>query len=88
MSDSWYVYILRCSDNSLYAGITKDVERRVEEHNTSNVLGAKYTRPRRPVTLVYQEQASSRSIATRRENEIKNLSRQEKERLVNRYLGK
>lgn len=71
--DTWYVYIVRCSDNSLYTGITTDVERRILEHN-SGPKGARYTRSRRPVALVYCEQAASRSAATCRENHIKKLT--------------
>lgn len=74
--------MLRCSDNSLYTGIAKDILRRVEEHNNNGLLGAKYTRPRRPVTLVYQEVMDSRSSATLRELEIKQLNKKEKEALI------
>jgi len=73
----WYVYIVQCSDKSLYTGITVDVDRRVLEHNTSN-KGAKYTRPRRPVQLVYSEIHEDRSSASKRESAIKKLSRAEK----------
>jgi len=68
----WVVYIVRCRDNSLYTGITKDLHKRILEHN-SGPKGARYTRSRRPVALVYSEQAASRSVATTRENYIKNL---------------
>lgn len=85
MSDLWYVYILRCSDNSLYTGIATDVERRLDEHNQDNSLGAKYTRARRPVTLVYQEKVESRSDASKREYAIRKLSKREKEALVSQY---
>jgi putative endonuclease len=78
----WNVYILRCSDDSLYTGVAKDVERRVEEHNSDNRLGARYTRGRRPVTLVYREGFDNRSEACRRESEIKQLSRTEKQQLI------
>ncbi len=78
----WNVYILRCSDDSLYTGVAKDVERRVEEHNTDNRLGARYTRGRRPVELIYQEGYDSRSEACKRESEIKQLSRREKQQLI------
>jgi len=78
----WYVYIVRCSDNSLYTGITIDVERRMDEHNNNNRLGAKYTRARRPVTPVYSEQLSSKSEAAKRESAIKQLSKDEKERMI------
>jgi len=73
----WWVYIVRCSDGSLYTGITVDKDRRVNEHNTSN-KGAKYTRPRRPVQLVYSEKHLDRSSASKRESAIKKLSRSEK----------
>ena len=73
----WYTYIVRCSDNSLYTGVTTDLERRVDEHNTSD-KGAKYTRPRRPVQLVYSEIHEDRSSASKRESAIKKLSRAEK----------
>ena len=85
MPDSWYVYILRCSDNSLYTGIATDVDRRLDEHNNDNGLGAKYTRTRRPVALVYQENAGSRSEASKREYAIRKLSKQDKEQLVSDY---
>lgn len=80
--NEWYVYILRCADESLYTGLSNDIERRVEEHNTDNRLAAKYTRARRPVQLVYQETYDSRSDASIREAEIKKLNRQEKEKLI------
>ncbi len=79
--DSWYVYILRCSDNSLYTGITTDPARRILEHN-SGPRGSRYTRSRRPVVLVYCEQAASRSAATRRENHIKKLKISGKRQLM------
>ena len=80
---SWSVYILRCADDSLYTGITKNVDRRINEHNDkSSHLGAKYTSGRQPVMLVYQEVAKSRSHATKREMEIKSLSRKQKLSLI------
>jgi putative endonuclease len=81
----WFVYLVRCSDNSLYAGIAKDVERRVNEHNSSNKLGAKYTKARRPVELVYQENADSRSDASKKEHKLRTLSKPEKEKLVSSF---
>ena len=78
----WFVYLLRCSDNSLYCGVTKDVARRVNEHNTSPTLAAKYTRVRRPVELAYQEACDNKSHAYQREYAIKKLSKVQKERLV------
>lgn len=78
----WIVYIVRCRDDSLYTGITIDIERRLAEHNGENGTGARYTRARRPVTLVYQETATSRSSAARREAEIKQLKKADKESLI------
>ncbi|MCK5077162.1 MAG: GIY-YIG nuclease family protein [Calditrichia bacterium] len=80
--NNWYIYIVRCSDNSLYTGIAKDVKKRVEEHNSNDLLGAKYTKYRRPVKLVYFEIYDTRSEATRREITIKRLPKKNKERLV------
>ena len=78
---SWYVYILKCADNTLYTGITTDCERRIKQHN--NGKGAKYTRVRTPVTIVYQEPSESRSSATKREIAIKKLPRKQKLALIN-----
>lgn len=78
----WFVYIVRCADNSLYTGIATDVERRVGEHNSTGMLAAKYTRARQPVKLVYYETAKSRSAAASREYAIKRLSKATKEKLV------
>lgn len=75
--------MLRCSDNSLYTGITKDLTRRIVEHNdNSSGLGAKFTRARQPVTLAYQEDADSRSSACKREIFIKSLTRKQKLALI------
>ncbi len=79
--DSWHVYIARCADGTLYTGIARDVERRIAEHNKGSVA-ANYTRARRPVVLVYREPAADRSTASRREYQIKQLSRAEKLALV------
>jgi putative endonuclease len=81
-SELWFVYIVRCSDNSLYTGIAMDVVRRINEHNNVDKAGAKYTRSRRPVKLVYQEKVASRSEAATRECVIKKLTRKEKEALI------
>ena len=80
-SDIWLVYMVRCSDGTLYTGITKDIKKRIESHN-SGKDGARYTRSRRPVTLVYAEQAKSKSAAARLEHKIKKSSRSEKDRLI------
>lgn len=81
MKSTYYIYILACVDGSLYTGIATDVERRLTEHNSS-VNGAKYTKSRRPVSLVYQEKCKNRSEALKREYEIKQLSRQQKLTLI------
>ena len=73
----YYVYILKCADETFYTGITTNLEKRVEAHNSSQ-LGAKYTRGRRPVSLVYSIKKKSRSIATKEEYRIKQLSRSDK----------
>lgn len=78
----WFVYMVRCADDTLYTGITRDVGRRVAEHNAKGMLGASYTRGRRPVALVYSEAAATRSDASKREYAIKQLSRQQKRNLV------
>lgn len=77
----WYLYILRCADNSLYTGITTDIERRLHEHNTL-ATGARYTRARRPVLLVYSREFPSRSEAAKEEWRIKKLDRADKEALL------
>ena len=82
---TWYVYILRCADGTLYTGSTDDVERRVAVHNSGK--GAKYTRGRRPVTLVYSEELENCSAALKREYAIKQLSRREKWNLINDQGG-
>jgi len=83
----WFVYMLRCADNTLYTGVTTDLERRLSEHNSSH-KGAKYTRARRPVVLAYSESAANRSDACIREAELKKLSRPEKARLIKRQDNK
>lgn len=76
----WYVYMLRCGDGTLYTGVTDDVERRLAAHRAWK--GAKYTRGRGPLELVYQEQVPDKSAALRREYQIKRLPKQEKEGLI------
>ena len=78
---TWYIYILRCNDGSLYTGITTNVGRRLNEHNSSP-KGARYTRARRPVQLVYREPAASRSAAAKREYQLKRLSLAQKHSLI------
>jgi len=80
-SKSHWVYIVECNDGSLYTGYTTDIERRVKTHNEGR--GAKYTRPRLPVILVYSERFSDISSAMSREYEIKQLTRKQKLALIN-----
>lgn len=82
---SWFVYILRCADHSLYTGVTTDIVRRVKEHNGEGAKGkgAKYTKAHRPVTLAYYEAASGRSEALIREASLRKLTKIEKEKLAN-----
>jgi len=77
----YYLYILKCADDTLYTGITVDLDRRINEHNTSK-LGAKYTSARRPVELVYSKKFRNRSTASKAESNVKGLSREEKLRLI------
>jgi putative endonuclease len=81
LKNFWYVYILECCDKTLYTGITKELKRRIIEHNNS-FLGAKYTSGRRPVTLVYCEKSKNRSTALKRESEIKKMSKKQKMELI------
>ena len=77
---SWFVYIVRCSDGTLYTGITTDLQKRVTAHNSKR--GAKYTSTRTPVTLVWSQPSESRSTASKEEHRIKQLSRTEKLTLI------
>lgn len=79
-SATWYVYILQCSDGTLYSGATTDVARRLAVHNAG--CGAKYTRTRLPCSVVYQEKAGTRSLALSREYAIKRLTRRQKLALI------
>ncbi len=78
--NNWQVYIILCSDNSLYTGISNDVERRMQQHASQR--GARYFRGRQPQQLVYLESGHDRSSASRREAAIKKLRRPDKERLI------
>jgi putative endonuclease len=80
MGCEWFFYIVRCRDNSLYSGITNDLEHRLKEHNKG--AGARYTASRRPVKLVYSEKLANISEARKREIQIKNWSKSKKEQLV------
>ncbi|PKM91486.1 endonuclease [Candidatus Falkowbacteria bacterium HGW-Falkowbacteria-1] len=78
----YYLYILKCSDGSLYTGITTDIERRLKEHNNSK-KGAKYTAYRRPLELIYQKEFKNRSEALIEEAKIKKLKKEQKKILYN-----
>lgn len=81
-----YTYILRCRDDSFYTGWTNNIEKRVEDHNSGK--GAKYTKARRPVELIYYETFETKEEAMRREWQIKQLSRKEKEKLIGKSVRK
>jgi putative endonuclease len=78
---AWFVYLVRCQDATLYCGIAKDLARRLAEHNSAD-KGAKYTRGRQPVQLVYAEEVSSRAQATQREGRIKKMPAAQKKSLI------
>ena len=80
MELNWYLYILRCGDGTLYTGITTDVEKRLEVHRSGK--GAKYTRGRTPLELVYREVCGSHSDALKRESAVKKLTRIQKEAII------
>lgn len=81
-----YTYIVRCRDGSLYTGWTNNLEKRIKDHNSGR--GAKYTKSRRPVLLAYYEEFATKEEAMRREREIKQMKRQEKQDLVERFRRK
>lgn len=83
---TWFTYILRCNDQTLYTGITTDISRRLSEHNTGT-KAAKYTRSRKPLTLVYVETHDTQGEALTREAHIKKLKRTEKEMLIENSIG-
>ncbi len=80
----WILYILQCADKTLYTGITNDLKRRINEHNSSP-KGARYTRARRPVSLAYADCFASRSDASKAEWAMKKLSREQKQQLIKKY---
>lgn len=83
MEKTWYLYILRCGDDTLYCGITPDLEKRLEAHRSGK--GAKYTRGRTPLELVYREELPTHSDALKREIAIKRLTRPQKLDLIAQY---
>ncbi|MFC1787901.1 GIY-YIG nuclease family protein [Patescibacteria group bacterium] len=78
--NNWTIYILRCQDDSLYTGVTKDLDRRMKQHNSGS--GAKYTRAHRPCRLVWSQSGLSESGAKKEEARIKKLSKNEKEKYI------
>ena len=82
MNGKWTVYLLRCADDTLYCGITTDLNKRLRQHNGGLVGGAKYTKPRQPCHVVYSEYVQDRSRASKREAEIKKMPKIDKENLV------
>lgn len=85
---SWYMYIVRCADNSLYTGITTDLERRILEHNSNDRLGAKSLRHKRPVNLAYYEMFTTQIEAAKREASIKRWTRKYKLKLIAGFILK
>jgi len=84
MAERWFVYMVRCADHTLYTGVAKDIGRRIAQHNAG--LGAKYTRGRLPVKLVYDEELAGHGDALRREIEIKQLDTAGKNALIGQQL--
>jgi putative endonuclease len=77
----WFLYVLKCNDGTLYTGVTTNIDRRLNEHNTSS-KGAKYTKVRRPVKLVYWTEYQDRSSAQKAEYKFKQLTREQKEKVI------
>ena len=80
-----YIYIVKCSDNTYYTGYSNNPEKRIKAHNDGK--GARYTRGRRPVQLVYYEKYENKSEALKREWEIKHLTREQKEEIISNFAG-
>ena len=76
----WHIYLIRCADNSLYTGITTDVDRRFRQHSAGK--GAKYLKNRQPITLVFQQPIGDRSLASKVEYAVKRLTKKQKEKIV------
>lgn len=84
-NDFWFLYIIRCNDGQLYTGITTDVIRRFNEHQSGGLKAAKYLKGKGPLTLLYQEQHPNRSAASKRELAVKKLSKQQKLALIQTF---
>ena len=82
----WSLYIIRCKNNTLYTGVTTDVQRRFNEHQSGNYKSAKYLRGKGPLELVYSTEIGNRSEACKAESQIKKLSRAEKDRLISKEI--
>ena len=82
MDKKYFVYILECADKTLYTGIAVDIEKRLSEHNSDSGKGAKYTRYRQPVKLVWKMEIDNKSLALKEEYRIKQLTKKEKENLI------
>jgi len=80
--NNWFVYIIRCANNTLYTGITTDIHRRLQEHQGKDGKGAKYLKGKGPLTMVWQTPVKNRSMATKLEYQIKQLTRHNKEHLI------
>jgi putative endonuclease len=78
----WFLYVLKCGDGTLYTGVTTNIQRRLKEHNTSS-RGAKYTKTRRPVEMVYWTCFKDQSLAQKAEYKFKQLTRKQKEKVIN-----
>lgn len=83
---TWFVYMVSCADATLYTGITTNLDKRIQQHNSPKG-GAKYTRGRQPVSLVYFEQVTNRSLALKREYDLKRMSMSEKQHLIHSSSG-
>jgi putative endonuclease len=81
----WFLYVLRCADDTFYTGVTNDLERRCRQHNAGSA--SRYTRGRTPVTLIYQQEFSSRGLAQRHEAHVKALSRRQKEVYIQKTVA-
>ncbi len=87
MNQGWHVYVLQCADGTLYTGVARDLQKRLQQHNGAQVGGPKYTRGRRPVRLLWSDTAADRGAAQQREAAIKKLSRRAKLRLIHGLPG-
>ena len=81
MSD-WYLYLIRCADDSLYTGISTDVDRRFSQHRSEGYAGSKYLKGRGPLSLVFKEKLGSRSLALKAEHRVKKMTKARKEKLI------